>query len=124
FVFFLALTVLYAWRHLPLRGFSKIRKLFTEEGTGIFAIVTVAFLGQAVISCIWKSDLVILLFVPVALAITVIAISRSYVDRYRESERKEIPTTARRLPGHGPSTINPVPSSWRRSSAFASTSKV
>ncbi|KAG9044252.1 hypothetical protein FS842_001539, partial [Serendipita sp. 407] len=123
FLFFLSLNILYARRYFPRRGLKNIMKVFAEEGVWTFSLLVVVYLAQAVITCIWVDDIVIVLFVPVALAITVIAVSRTYVIRYGEkTEQTDIPTTTRRVPGRPPPSTSPFPSSWRKSSTMATAS--
>ncbi|KAG9044169.1 hypothetical protein FS842_001551, partial [Serendipita sp. 407] len=124
FLFFLSLNILYARRYFPRRGLKNIIKVFTEEGVWTFSLLVVVYLAQAVITCIWVDDIVIVLFVPIALAITVIAVSRTYVIRYSEKTEQttDIPTTTRRVPGRPPPSTSPFPSSWRKSSTMATAS--
>ncbi|CCA71304.1 hypothetical protein PIIN_05243 [Serendipita indica DSM 11827] len=121
FAFYLTLSIIFAKKHLPRRTLADVYKLVVEDGLGIYILVTIVFLGQAIITCIWVNDLVIILFVPIALTVTLIAVTRSYVHEAQLEQAKL--AQSRRLPGHRVSVFNnptsrPVsrpPSSWRKS---------
>jgi len=115
--FHLALVAMFIVKSKPRKTLPEVKRLVIQDGLGIFLIVTVVYLVQAVIICIWLDDLVNIVFLPLALTIVTIAVTRSYVYGVRKAEasrefaRRTIPTT-RPL-----TTTRPPPSSWRKSSA-------
>lgn len=112
FIFYLVLVIMFIIKSQPKETLPEIQKLVLQDGLGIFVLVTFIFLIQAVITCIWLNDLVNVVFLPLALTIVTIAVTRSYVYEVRKSEATRTP--ARRI---RPAS-RPPPSSWRKSTAM------
>jgi hypothetical protein len=72
FLFHLAVTGLFIVQSKPKNTRPEVKRLVIEDGLGIFLIVTVVYLVQAVVTCIWLNDLVNVAFLPLALTIITI----------------------------------------------------